>query len=183
MMMDLAMHILDIVYNSIRAHARHIKLWILDSNEKNQIVICIEDDGDGMDEEMLIKVQDPFYTSRTTRKVGLGIPFVSALADMCEGSFKLESNVNVGTRLTLTLKKDHIDTPPWGDIGESIATIIQSDDGNAFYMKYEMDDASFQFDSEEIKQELAPVSIREAEVILWIKEYVNEGITALRRSK
>ncbi|MEF9920746.1 MAG: ATP-binding protein [Erysipelotrichaceae bacterium] len=180
-MMDLAMHILDLVYNSIRAHAHLIKVIILDSEEKDEIKIQIIDDGDGMSEQMLEQVQNPFMTSRTTRKVGLGVALISQLAQNCEGSFTITSALNKGTSLVITLKRSHIDVPPWGDLGESFATIIQGDVEHEVYFLYQNDQGEFELDTKEIKKLVNPVPINDASIIVWIKEYVNEGLFALRR--
>ncbi|MEG0423210.1 MAG: ATP-binding protein [Erysipelotrichaceae bacterium] len=182
-MMDLAMHILDLVYNSIRAHAQHIKITILDSKEKDLIEMKIDDDGDGMSEAMLTQVQNPFVTSRTTRKVGLGVAFISQLAKDCEGAFKITSKLGEGTHLLLSLKRSHIDVPPWGDLGETLATIIQGDSTYDVSFTYQKDEGEFILDTKVIKELVSPVAINDAAVVIWLKDYVNEGLAALRRTK
>ncbi|MEF9962360.1 MAG: ATP-binding protein [Erysipelotrichaceae bacterium] len=181
--MDLALHILDLVYNSIRAHAKHIKITLLDSEEKDLIEMSIVDDGDGMSEEMLAQVQNPFVTSRTTRKVGLGVAFISQLAKDCDGVFKITSKLGEGTCLMLTLKRSHIDVPPWGDLGETLATIIQGDSTYDVSFTYQNDEGEFILDTKIIKELVAPVAISDAAIVIWLKDYVNEGLAALRRTK
>ena len=175
-MQDLVMHLLDIVYNSIRAKAKLIKIFFKDSINKDIIVLRVEDDGIGMNEETVKKVQDPFFTTRTTRNVGLGIPLFKIGALSCDGTFKLESKENIGTLIEATYKKSHLDTPPIGDISESIVTLIQADENIDYEFHYETDDVVFDLNTVEIKELLDGVSIVEPDIIIWLKSYVKEGI-------
>lgn len=150
-MQDLAMHLLDIVYNSIRAKATVIKIFFKDSIKDDEIVMRVEDNGTGMDEETVEKVQDPFYTTRTTRDVGLGIPLLKEGALSCDGSFLLESQVHVGTKIEAKYVKSHLDTPPIGDIAETLMTLIQADENIEYLFQFESDDIHFVLDTVEIK--------------------------------
>jgi len=127
-MQEIAMSILDIAYNSIRANASLIKILIHDSNNLNIINIRIIDNGKGMEQATIKKVVDPFYTTRTTRKVGLGIPMFKENIEATGGKFSIESTINVGTKVEGEFVKGHIDCPPMGNIVDTIITLIQADD-------------------------------------------------------
>lgn len=182
-MNDLAMYLLDLCMNSISAKASLITILIEDLNHQDEIRIRIHDDGKGMDNIQVHAAQDPFYTSRKTRKVGLGIPFAKQLAISCEGRFEISSKINEGTNIYISLKKSHIDLPPWGDIGESIATMVQYDTSHDIVFTYQNDKETFRLDTRVIKKQITPIVISEAQVILWIKDYVNEGLYSLWRIK
>ena len=175
-MQDLAMHLLDIVYNSIRAKASLIKIFFKDSTLSNEIIMRVEDNGTGMNEETVEKVQNPFYTTRTTRDVGLGIPLLKIGALSCNGSFRLESKENVGTLIEATYQKDHLDTPPVGDLAETLVILIQANENIEYEFHYEEDKLVFDLNTVEIKEILDGVSIVEPDIIIWLKSYIKEGI-------
>lgn len=175
MLQDLAMHILDLGENAIRANADFIVIELLLDDVADTISLIIKDNGCGMDEEMLKRVVDPFYSTRTTRKIGLGLPFIKELSELCNGSFELTSQVNQGTTLRVVLQKSHWDTPPLGDVGEAIMMLVQAKPtiDYQFHYRHQID---FYVDTCEIKEQLEDVSIAELEILLWLKEYINENI-------
>lgn len=175
-MQDIAMHLLDIVYNSIRAKASLIRIFFKDSLKDDVVVMRVEDNGIGMNEEAVKKVQNPFFTTRTTRNVGLGIPLLKIGALSCDGSFKLESKENIGTLIEATYKKTHLDTPPIGDIAETLVTLIQADENIDYEFHYENDELMFELNTFEVKELLDGVSIVEPDIIIWLKSYIKEGI-------
>lgn len=176
MMANLSMHLLDIASNSVRANASKITIHFHDSVSEDLSFIEIIDNGKGMDEEMVKAVQDPFFTTRTTRRIGLGIPFFKELAEQCEGQFELESKVNVGTRIKCSMKKSHWDVPPRGDIGDAVILTLCMNEDIHLHFDYSSDEKEFSFDSLEIKEILGDVSVCEAEISAWCKSYINEGI-------
>ena len=176
MMEDLAMHILEILMNSIKADASLITLKIRDSFDDDVIAFEIEDNGKGMDEEMVKKAADPFTTSRTTRRIGMGLAFMKGLAETCGGKFDIQSTLGVGTVVSASVQKLNIDTPHLGNIGEMMMEAIQSDENIDYVLEYTTDYGQFVFDSRIIKEELAGVSLLEPEILIWIKEYINQGI-------
>lgn len=178
MMENLSMHVLDIMANSIRADASEIHVTIIDSRKSDLISIEVIDNGKGMDQQMVIEVQNPFFTTRSTRKIGLGIPFFKELGEQCEGAFELESEVNKGTRIYASMKKSHWDTPPMGDIGDAIMIGISAKESVHTHFEYIKDNGKFCFDTTEIREILGDeVSICEAEIMLWCKDYINQGIS------
>lgn len=184
MMQNLSMHVLDIALNSVRANASQITIEIVDSEQNDLISIEISDNGCGMDEETLKKVLDPFYTSRTTRRIGLGIPFFKELAEQCNGSFDLKSQVNVGTRIRCVMQKSHWDTPPMGDLGDAVMLVWTSKEANQIHFDYKTDQNQFSFDSKEIKAILGEeISVCEAEILNWCKEYINQSIAVCKEEQ
>ncbi|MCR4951651.1 MAG: ATP-binding protein [Solobacterium sp.] len=176
MMEDLAMHLLEILMNSVKAGAGTLTLKIYDSWLDNVIRMTIIDDGCGMDEEMAKKAADPFTTSRTTRKIGMGLAFMKGLTETCNGSFSLDSEVGKGTTITAEVEKECIDTPPLGDLGEISMETIQANPDIDYTLEYTTDSNHFIFTSMEVRKELDGVSLMEPEILLWIKEYINQGI-------
>ena len=122
MLEDLSQHILDIAENGVNAGADSISLKIDDGPE--EVVLIVSDNGKGMDEQTCRSVVDPFFTSRTERRVGLGLPFLKQLADLCGGSFALESFPGLGTTVSASFRKDSIDMPPLGDIPSTLLALF-----------------------------------------------------------
>ena len=175
-MPDIAMHLLDIVYNSIRAGAKLIKIYLLDSESKDHMICRVEDNGSGMDEKTVENVQSPFYTTRTTRDVGLGVPLFKSGAIQTGGWFKLESELGKGTLIEAGYIRSNIDAPAWGDIAETLVTLIQADADIDYEVLYEWDGGSFELNTVNIKELLDGVPINEPDIILWLKDYIKEGI-------
>lgn len=175
-MEEIAMYILDIVNNSLAAGSKNIHVYIRDSEQYNIIDILIVDDGCGMDEETLKKVTDPFYTSRTTRNVGLGVPMFKDSVEMTGGYFVIDSRRSVGTTLNGTYIRNHLDTPPMGDIIETMITLIQFDESVDYIFEYNEDDHEFVLNTIDIKEILEDVPINTPEVLNWLREYIKEGL-------
>lgn len=173
---EIALNILDIAYNSIRAHASLIKIIIVDSKKNNLIDITIQDNGDGMDKTTLSKVTDPFYTTRTTRKVGLGIPLLKQVTELTGGYLHISSLPGQGTTLQARFIKNHIDTPMMGNMTDTMLTLIQANENIDYIFEYSNDQNNFSFDTKEMKSILGDVKINEPEVLLWLKDYIKEGL-------
>ena len=174
-MEEIAMYILDIVNNSLKAGSKNIHVYIRDSQQYNIIDILIVDDGCGMDEETLKKVTDPFFTSRTTRNVGLGVPMFKDSVEMTGGYFVIDSRKSVGTTLNGTYIRDHLDTPPMGNLIDTIMTLLQYDENVDYIFEYSTDDHEFLFNTIDIKNILEDVSITDYNVLMWLKDYLKEG--------
>ena len=162
-----------------------MRITVDEDTEADRLTICIEDNGKGMDKDFLEKVMDPFVTTRTSRKVGLGIPLMQAACNRCEGNLAMESERNVGTRLTATFKHSHIDRAPMGDMAETMLSLILagSDDTKTidFVYRHIFNNKEFCLDTREIRIALGcDVNLREPDVMMWIKEYINEGLENLR---
>lgn len=177
-MKDLSMHITDIVQNSVRAKASLVKLLIEEKGE--WLTITFIDDGTGMDEETLQKVTDPFFTSRTTRKVGLGIPFFKQNAELTGGNVVIKSQLGKGTEVIATFGLNHIDRPPVGDLASTVAMLITGNPEVDLVFNYKKDDDLFELDSREVKDILGEdVDIRMPRVTSFLKEMISENLKEL----
>ncbi len=179
-MNELSLYILDITQNSITANSKNVHLTIEKSYKKNKLTIDILDDGKGMDEEMVKKVVDPFFTTRTTRKVGLGIPLFKELCELCEGGLDIESKVGVGTHLVATFKLDSIDLPPLGALVDTLYILITNPQNVEIYYrevieKIDGTSKEFSFNTVEIKEALDGMSLSEPFVQGWFKDFVNDN--------
>ena len=176
-MFELSLHILDLVQNSISAGAGLVVIEIVIDEEKDLLTISIMDDGCGMDEALLARVTSPFATTRTTRKVGLGIPMMKQSAEMCGGRFRIESTVGVGTTLRAEFGHGHVDRPPLGDLtGTMQALILGAPDKPDFRLNYTENGREFCFDTREVREVLGGVSLAEPAVLQWIKSAIEEGL-------
>jgi hypothetical protein len=177
---ELALHLLDIAENSVSAHAKNILIETGEDTRTDRLWMIIQDDGIGMDAEMTAKVIDPFVTTRTTRKVGLGIPLLKAAAEACNGSLKILSTPGKGTRVEVDFQRSHIDRMPLGDLASTIQTLVIGSPEIHWQFVYRVDDLVFEFDDAPIKQELDGVPLSEPEVIKFIREFLQEGIADVR---
>jgi signal transduction histidine kinase len=117
---DLSLHILDIVENSLRAHAKNIQIKLTQSKEKDLLIVEITDDGEGMDEETLKQAVNPFFTTKEGKRIGLGLSFLSQSAKEAEGKLEIESARGKGTRVVATFRLSHIDRKPLGNLHETV---------------------------------------------------------------
>ena len=179
-MRELALHILDIAENSISAGATEIKIYINEDLKDDKLIIHIKDNGKGMDPETLAIVTDPFVTSRTTRKVGLGIPFFKAAAEACEGKLTIQSKPNVGTKVAVQFKHSHIDRMPLGDLTGTLLTLIIGSPEINWIFDYRYNGHQFIFDNQPIKDTLDGVPLSEPAVMRFIREMLESGIQEAR---
>jgi Signal transduction histidine kinase len=170
---------MDIIQNSITAKADRIEIIVEADVSVWMLKITIKDNGCGMDQELLARVTDPFSTTRTTRKVGLGIPLFKAAAERTEGELRISSKKGYGTTVITSFGIKNIDRPPLGDVAETIAGIILSSPEIELFIRFVRGSEIFKMNTSEIKVKLGDVPITEFEVLAWIKEYVNEGIIAI----
>ena len=149
-MEDLSLHILDVVENSIEANASKIRIKIIEEKSKDLLVIEIKDNGRGMNRETINKVLDPFYTTRTTRKVGMGLSLLAQSAKESNGSFEINSKVGKGTEIKATFQYSHIDRKPIGNMNDTIVTLIISHPEINFIYEYQNEKENYILDSKEI---------------------------------
>jgi len=168
---------MDIIRNSIAAQAGKISIVISADVNADELVIEVADNGTGMDEEQLGQVVSPFTTSRTTRKVGLGIPLFEASARRAQGYLTIESARGAGTDLKAHFKISHIDRPPLGDVAETIRNIVMSEPQVDIELVLKKEKTGcVRFDTQEVRQQLGEVPINRYEVLDWIRDYVEESI-------
>ena len=184
-MRELSMHILDLAQNSISAGAARLEIEVTactplfrDLSEAevpkqaDTLTITIRDNGKGMSEEFAAKVKDPFVTTRTVRRVGLGIPMFTEAAQACDGDLKVESSPGKGTTVTAWFKLSHIDRAPLGDIASTLVALIAANPELSLRYVQRVDGNEFVLDTEDLKSELDGVPINEGPVLQWIGEYV-----------
>ena len=182
-MKEISLNILDIAKNSTKAGASLTTITI--DETEDTLTLTIEDNGCGMSEETLRGVCDPFYTTRTTRKVGLGIPLLKLSAEQTDGSFHIESKaqenfpLDHGTKVTAVFNKSHIDYTPLGDVIFSVTTLIQGDPDVDFLYTHNLPGGTVQLDTRELRAQLEDVPLNTYEVIVWITEYLKEQYEAL----
>ena len=174
-MREIALHILDIVQNSIVAKATKIGVDIKEDYDADKLTVIISDNGCGMSEEFLKKVIDPFTTKRTTRNVGLGIPLFKLAAENTGGSFKIESEEGKGTIVTAVFGHSHIDRQPLGDIKGTMLGLFTAHEEIQFVYSHKINDKEFTVDTAEIKGILGEVPFSTPDVYLWLSEYLKEG--------
>lgn len=178
-MNDISLYILDITQNSIKANAQNIIIALKEENSDN-LTLHISDDGDGMDQITLTNIKNPFHTSRKTRNVGLGIPFLSMAAEQTGGFLTVESRPkadwaeNHGTDVVAVFKMSHIDFPPFGDIAETVAVLIFTNPDLDFSFIHTMENKTIQIKTKSLREELGDVPLSEVEVYSWIKDYLTE---------
>jgi anti-sigma regulatory factor (Ser/Thr protein kinase) len=175
MMTEISLNVLDVANNSIRAGADLIEISVQVQRETDILSIVIADNGCGMNEEQLKSVEDPFFTTRTTRKIGLGVPFFKMAALSTGGAFHIASTIGKGTTVTAQFKLSHIDRMPLGDMNSTIHTLITLNTQIDFLYTYVFDDKQFTLDTREFRQILNDVPLNSPEVSAYIKEYLDEN--------
>jgi len=178
-MRELSLNILDIAQNSISAGASLTEIVVNENTKDKTLLIGIYDNGCGMTEEQVKSVIDPFFTTRTTRKVGMGIPLFKMSCEQTGGKFTIESEKGVGTKINALYKTDSIDFTPLGDIASTIVTIVSMNADKEFLYRRVLDDKEFIFSTVEIKKILDGVPLSESSVMNWIEEYLNEQYNEL----
>jgi hypothetical protein len=177
---ELSLHILDIAENSIASKAEHISIEIFEDTKADYLRLTIKDDGCGMDAEMLKKVVDPFVTSRTTRKVGLGIPLLKAAAEACNGYFLMSSSVGFGTSLTVQFQRSHIDRMPLGDVATTFLNLLVANPQVHWLFNYRFDDGFYEFDDKPVKLEIGDMPMTEPFILVCLREMLEAGIRDLQ---
>ncbi len=175
MMTEISLNVLDVAENSIRAEAALIEISVTVDTKADTLTIRIKDDGCGMTGEQTRKVEDPFFTTRTTRKVGLGVPFFKQAAESTGGSFEIVSKTGIGTTVTAVFVLSHIDRMPLGDMTSTMHTLITFNIQTDFLYTFQLDDRNFTLDTREFKEILGGVPLDNPEISAYIKEYLNEN--------
>ncbi len=175
-MRDISLHVLDIMQNSTAAQASRIRVIAAVEAAAGMLKLVIEDNGCGMDSDLLAAVTDPFTTTRTTRKVGLGIPMFKASAEQSGGSFTITSQKGAGTVVTARFGIDHIDRPVLGDLAGVITDMAAANPTVEIILQLENAERQFVFNSGEVRKTLGEVPLSEFEVVRWLREYIYEGL-------
>ena len=177
-MKELSLNILDIAENSVKAGATLTEIGIVE--EGDRLTLTVKDDGCGMTEETVRSVTDPFYTTRTTRKVGMGVPLLKLEAEMTGGSLTIDSRhvsehpADHGTLVTATFVTSHIDCLPLGDVISTLTTLIQGHPDTDFAFFHRMGEKEVTLDTRELRGVLEEVPLNSYEVLQWIEGYLRE---------
>lgn len=173
-MKELSLNILDITENSVKAGATLTEISITES--ENKLIISIKDDGCGMSEDIVRSVVDPFYTTRTTRKVGMGIPLFKMAAEQTGGKLEIVSDTGEdhGTTVTAYFYKDHLDFTPLGDVISTVTTLIQGHPDTDFLFTHLIDDKEIRLDTRELRAVLEGVPLNTYDVLEWIRGFLEE---------
>jgi hypothetical protein len=183
---EIALHLLDICENSVAAQAGAIKVSVCEDLRFDRLTAAIEDDGKGMDADLVARIADPFVTSRTTRKVGLGIPLLKAAAEACQGGLEIRSAPGRGSTVTVEFQRSHIDRMPLGDLAGTILTLVVAYPHVQWTFTYEVippsgdDEIVFNFEDQTIKEVLGDVPLTEPEVLSYLRNHLEEGIAEVQ---
>jgi anti-sigma regulatory factor (Ser/Thr protein kinase) len=180
---ELSLHILDIAENSVQAEAKNIEVSIEENITTDRLRITIKDDGKGMNAERLAQVTDPFFTSRTTRKVGLGIPFLKEAAEACNGFLKIVSSEGIGTTLEVEFQRNHIDRMPLGDLESTYLNLLIGYPAVHWILRYKMNKKEFLLDDQLIKKELGNIPLSDPIVLSYLRNLISNGIIEARATK
>jgi len=182
-MTEISLNILDVAQNSVRAEASLITLEIEIDTASDSLTIRILDDGSGMSEEQVQKVTDPFFTTRDTRKIGLGVPFFKEAALSAGGSFGITSEQGKGTEVKAVFSLSHIDRQPLGDITGTLETLVFYNTGMDFVYRYSVDGKGFSLDTREIREILDGLPIDAPEVKEYISGYLRENTAEVNNGR
>ncbi len=175
MMTEISLNILDVAENSTKAGASFVTITVEADFPADQLTVTIKDNGCGMTPEQVEHVTDPFFTSRTTRKVGLGVPFFKYAAESTGGRFSIESQAGVGTTVTAVFILSHIDRMPLGNISSTIHTLVVYHPKTDFVYHYRYNDKSFTMDTRQFREILGDIPFDTPEVSAYILEFLNEN--------
>jgi hypothetical protein len=173
---ELSLHLLDIAENSIAANASEVQITVLEDTKSDLLQMSVQDNGKGMDAETIARVIDPFYTTRTTRKVGLGIPLLKEAAEACKGFLKIESEPGKGTLLFVQFQRSNIDRMPLGNLADTFLQLLIMNPAIHWIFRYQVDDRVFTLDNNEIKAALEGISLTEPPILNYLRELVETGI-------
>lgn len=175
-MEELSLHILDIAENSVSAGATSIVITVTESTRKNLLRIDIIDNGKGMNNEQLKKATDPFFTSRTTRRVGMGLSLLKQAAIAANGDMNIDSAIGKGTTVSAIFQLDHIDRQPLGNMADTLIALISGSPGIDIHFTYERNEQKFIFDTIEVKKRIQGVVINSPTILSFLKKFITENI-------
>ena len=180
-MRELSLHIMDIIENGLGAGADLITLSIVEDKKKNWLKITITDNGSGIPEEMQEKVLDPFFTTRTTRRVGLGLSLIREASRRCNGEFNIKSKEGEGTEVSVSFELNHIDLAPIGNMASSLTALIMGNPDVDFVYTHEVDGNIFHLDTRQVREELEGLPLNHPEVIKYLASVIRESLTDLKK--
>jgi hypothetical protein len=178
-MRELSLHILDVAENGITAGANCIWIEVEEARKNDRMKIVIRDNGYGMPREKRNNINDPFITSRTTRRVGLGLSLLAAATERCEGTLRVDTKPGKGTAVEATFRYHHIDRAPLGDMAATVTTLIIGNPGVDFVYTHKVDGNDFILDTREIRQEMQDLSLSDPVVIHHLTDSIRASLKKL----
>jgi anti-sigma regulatory factor (Ser/Thr protein kinase) len=178
-MNDISLHVLDIAENCINAGAKNIEIIIDEDIKNDKLIIEINDDGKGMDKDTIEKLSDPFFTSRKTRKVGLGIPFLNESAMIANGNLTINSEPGQGTKVKAVFQYSHIDRKPLGDMPETLISLILLSGNSEIFYKHSKNGNVFEFNTVELKKSLNEESLKDVIILNKLKKVIQNKLSEL----
>ena len=178
---EIALHILDIAENSVSAGAKKVEITVEEDLVEDRLRFVVYDDGKGMDRETVARVTDPFVTSRTTRRVGLGLPFLKAAAEEAGGSLTIASLPGLGTRVGAEFQRSHIDRMPLGDLASTFLTLLVGFPSVHWVFRYRAAERDYAFDDAPIKTELGELPLTEPAVLGFLRQALEDGVASVRQ--
>jgi len=178
---ELSLHILDIVQNSIKADASLVEIIINEKEVENLFQIIIKDNGLGMSQKTINQACDPFYTTRKTRDIGMGLSLFKMACELTDGNLAIQSKENTGTTIEANFKYHHIDRAPLGNISDTLCILILNERNVDIYYKHNKGNKTFIFDTKEIKNILGNIPFNNSDVLYWIKDYLKNGLLDINK--
>lgn len=179
-MNDLSMHILDIVQNSISAGATLVTLTVDESPAEDLLTIAVGDNGRGMTPEQVSRLADPFFTSRTTRRVGMGIPLLMDSARQSGGDVRIESEPGKGTEVTAVFGYSNIDRPPLGDVANALMLLVSSNPDLDFLFTYRYDGEEYLFDTSDVRDVFGKGALKDLTIIRNLEKMIKDNMREIR---
>jgi anti-sigma regulatory factor (Ser/Thr protein kinase) len=180
-MKEIALHIMDIAQNSVRAGASEIRINLSESVAADSLALTVSDNGSGMDTETLSRAADPWYTSRTTRKVGMGLPLLEMNASLSGGVMTIDSAPGKGTTVTANFVYSHVDRPPLGDVSGTVALLMLSNPGINIVYTHLCDGTEWSISTDEIIRELGKDAVTDLTIVRALREIINENVAEVRK--
>ncbi len=176
MMEEICAHIMDVAANALRAGARHIAISIEEDEKRNLLVARFKDDGHGMDDAMVQRVTDPFFSTKKGKKVGLGIPLLKGTAETCGGQFSLTSKPGEGVDIVASFELNHPDLPPIGNLKDTIIVLIAGNPEVDFSFTYTKNGTPFTLDTTEIREIIHPMPLNHPQVVKFLTNFLDEKL-------
>jgi hypothetical protein len=176
---ELALHLLDIAENSVAANAQNITISVNEDHQADRLEMSVVDDGCGMDAATVARVVDPFFTSRTTRKVGLGLPFLKQAAEACNGDMQISSIPGKGTQVKVNFQHSHIDRMPLGDLAGTFLSLLIANPAINWDFNYIVDGKAYQFESSPVTQALEGISLTEPSILSYLRQSIESGVAGV----
>lgn len=182
-MKEIALHILDVVENSIGAGAKLVRIRICEKRQDNRLDISIKDNGCGIPENMRDSITDPFVTSRTTRRVGLGLSLLKAAALRCNGSFEIETETDKGTTVNASFEFDHIDRAPIGDMPGTISLLLTGYPEIDLEYFHRIGKRHFQMDTKTLRREIGDETLADPRFVFHLEAKIRDELKAMETTE